>query len=187
MTLRELLKDPSVTLVRLQEHLGSLSGEDRVRQATDLDRGQQALLWRLAEGGGPLTESDIVPTDAAPLAPVPFYGQNNQPIYRSFQKVFYRSTSGEVAGYNVSDAAWFAGPGYYLLRSGPTGLYVDYTAVPEDKPDGWPSIRRNEEGLSRFVYGNMQDFLRRVYGLILIGRAYRKGRETSNYFVLARP
>ena len=33
----------------------------------------------------------------------------------------------------------------------------------------------------------MKDYLRRVYGRVLIGRAFRKGKATPNYFVLARP
>ena len=190
MTLKELLNKPGVTLLELQQHLSGLPGEEQVRQATDLARAHHALLWRLAAEvvapGQEIQETDLVPPEAPPLSPVAFQGQNNQPLYRAFQKVFYRTTAGEVAGYNVSDAAWFAGPGYYLVRSGPAGLFIDYTAVPEERPEGWPQITRNEAGLSRFVYGHMQDYLRRVHGRIFIGRAYRKGRETNNYFVLAR-
>lgn len=187
MDLNELLSRPDVTLADLQKHLGSLSGDARVRQATAVHRGLQKKLWNLAEKGEPLRKDDLVPSGHAPLDPIPFEGWNNQPIYRPFQKVFYRTRDNKVAGYNVSDAAWFAGPGYYIVEEGPRGTYVDYTQIPNEKPDGWPPIKRNEDGLSRFVYGFMHDYLRRVYGNILIGRAYRHGKETGNYFILARP
>src|SRR5262245_36322479 len=38
MTLNELLATPGVTSAQVQAHLASLSGEERVRQATTLDR-----------------------------------------------------------------------------------------------------------------------------------------------------
>ena len=51
----------------------------------------------------------------------------------------------------------------------------------------WPAIQPNDKGLTQFIYGHMKDYLRRVYGRVLIGRAFRKGKPTPNYFVLARP
>ena len=47
-------------------------------------------------------------------------------------------------------------------------------------------MRRNEIGLSRFVYGHMIDTLRRVSEHVTIGSAARKGRELGSWFVLAR-
>ena len=187
MTLNELLTTPGVTPEQVQKHLASLPGDERVRQATQLDRRHHRMLWELSAHTAPLRLEEVVAPDRAPLDPVPFEGQNNQPIYRPFKKVFYRTPSGAIGGYNDSPAAWFAGPGYYVLRRDDSGTYVDYTEVPTEKPPTWPPIRPNDVGVSQFVYGHMKDYLRRVYGRVVIGRAYRKGKATPNYFVLARP
>lgn len=187
MTLNDLLATPGVTATEVRAHLASLSGEERVRQATQLDRKHQATLWAMSADTEPLRLEEVVASDRTPLDPVPFEGQNNQPFYRPFKKIFYRLPDGGIAGYNDSPASWFAGPGYYLLRRDDSGVYVDYTAVPSDKPPAWPPIRPNDTGISQFVYGHMKDYLRRVYGRVVIGRAYRKGKATPNYFVLARP
>lgn len=187
MTLNELLDKPGTTSEDLQRHLASLSGAERVRQAISLARGHQRLLWELSAKTDVIRLDEVVAADRAPLDPVPFEGQNNQPLYRMFKKVFYRTRDGQIAGYNESDAAWFAGPGYYLLKSDDAGTYVDYTELPTEKPAAWPPIKDNTAGFSQFVYGNMKDYLRRVHAKVFIGRAYRKGRATPNYFVLARP
>lgn len=185
--LRELLSSPSVTRDQITSHLDGLDGETRVREATDLARRHHAILWRLAEAGAPLALEDFVPTATPALEPVPFAGQNNQPLFRPFRKVFYREPDGAIAGYNESAAAPVVGPGYYVLRVDESGCYVDYTALPTSAPRGWPAIVSNERGVSRFVYGFMKDYLRRVTKKVLIGRAYRHGKATANYFVLARP
>lgn len=187
MTLAELLDKPGTTSDDLQKHLGSLPGVTRVLEATTVARGHQRLLWELSGKTEAIGLDEIVAADRAPLDPVPFEGQNNQPLYRRFKKVFYRTRDGLVGGYNESDAAWFAGPGYYVLKRDEAGTYVDYTELPTDKPDGWPPIKPNTGGLSRFVYGDMKDYLRRVHARVFIGRAYKRGRATHNYFVLARP
>ncbi len=187
LTLDTLLDNPTVTIQQVEQHLAALSGPERVRQATHLKRAQQEKLWKLTEHTEPVRETDLVPTDAKPFEPFAFEGQNNQLIYRDFKKVFYRTSDGKAAGNNVSDAAWFAGPGYYVVATGPTGAYVNYFEVPKEKPSDWPAIKDNAKGISQFIYGNMHDYLRRVYGLVLIGRAYKNGEETGNYFVLARP
>jgi hypothetical protein len=187
MTLNELLNDPTVTAERVQAHLASLEGEERVRQSTQLARKHHKTLWDLSASTEPVQLDEVVAADRPPLDPVPFEGQNNQPLYRPFKKVFYRTPDGAIAGYNDSPASWFAGPGYYLLKRDESGLYVDYTEVPRQRPAPWPPIRPNDKGISQFVYGHMKDYLRRVYGRVLIGRAYRKGKATPNFFVLARP
>lgn len=187
MTLNDLLATSGVTTEQLQRHLAALSGAERVQQATHLDRRHHKTLWDLSANTEPLRLEEVVARDRASLDPVPFEGQNNQPIYRPFKKVFYRTSNGAIGGYNDSPAAWFAGPGYYLLKSDASGIYVDYTEVPTEKPAAWPAIRPNDTGITQFVYGHMKDYLRRVYGRVVIGRAYRKGKATPNFFVLARP
>jgi hypothetical protein len=187
MTLNDLLATPGVTTEQIQRHLASLPGVERVEQATHLDRRHHKTLWELSADTEPLRLDEVVAPDRTPLDPVPFEGQNNQPIYRPFKKVFYRTSSGAIGGYNESPAAWFAGPGYYVLKADQSGIYVDYTDIPTEKPAAWPAIRPNDTGITQFVYGHMKDYLRRVYGRVVIGRAYRKGKATPNFFVLARP
>jgi hypothetical protein len=65
-------------------------------------------------------------------------------------------------------------------------VLVDYNRVPDAHPDGWPAIRTNERGLSRFVYGFMIDTLRRVSEHVTIGSAARRGRDIGSWFVLCR-
>ncbi len=186
MDLRTLLDQKNVTLQQIRDHLTPLPREERIRQALDLKRGQMKLLWTLTENSERLRMDEIVPPDSKPLEPVPFEGLNNQPIYRYFQKVMYRTPDGKIAGYNNSDAAWFAGPGYYIMNENDKGMFVDYTQIPKEKPASWPPIKENTEGLSQFVYGNMHDYLRRIHDLFIIGRAYRHGKESGNYFILIR-
>jgi len=65
-------------------------------------------------------------------------------------------------------------------------LLVDYNLVPPAHPPAWPEIRRNETGLSRFVYGFMIDRLRGVSQHVTIGSAARKGKDLGSWFVLCR-
>jgi hypothetical protein len=188
MDLNSLLARPNVTLKELQDYLASLSGADRVAQGTSVKAGLQKTLWTLAEGAEHLKKSDIVPEGTPALEPVRFEGINSLPLYRRFAKVFYRTGDGRIAGYNDSSASWLSGPGYYILNEdAQKGLFVDYTQLPADKPAGWPAIVSNDKGMSQFIYGNMHDYLRRVYDKILIGRAYKFGKETPNYFTLSHP
>jgi hypothetical protein len=167
-------------------HFAGLDVEARIREATDLPRRVQATLWRISEKGAPLTPEDFLPPGTPDLSPVPFHGQNNQPLFRMFKKVFYREADGTIGGYNDSPVGPVVGPGYYVLRFDDTGCYVDYTTLPSSSPPGWPPIVTNERGVSQFIYGFMKDYLRRVDGTFLIGRAYRKGKETPHHFVLIR-
>lgn len=181
-SLNELLYAENVTGGDVSAYLAALPHWRQVKEATHLDTSRQEILWNLAAGNAPYTYDELVAPNAEPLATVPYAGQNNQIAYRRFQKVFYRQHDGSLAGFNVSAAAWFAGPGYYTVATDATGLYVDYVHVPKEKPADRPAIEEN--GFP--VYGNMHDYLRRVYGDVLIGRAYHKGEPTGNYFVLAR-
>ena len=65
-------------------------------------------------------------------------------------------------------------------------VWIDYTRVPPEAPQGWPAVRSNERGLSRFVYGFMIDTLRRVSEHVTIGSAARKGRDMGSWFILVR-
>jgi hypothetical protein len=186
MELRELLDQADITPQKIGAHLDKLAPEERKRQATSLKRGQLKKLWDMSAKTAPVEIDDFVPQGHKPLAPVPFDGQNSLPLFRSFQKVFYRTADGRIAGYNNSPVGWLVGPGYYIVNKNGKGTFIDYTQTPQDKPEGWPAIKKNESGISTFVYGHMHDYMRRVAGDFMIGRAIRKGKETPNYFVLIR-
>src|SRR5207302_8830656 len=105
--------------------------------------------------------------------------------------------AGAVVGYNHQSMSWFTGPGYFTVvpamgeRAGE--LLFDYTRVPQctpqgddDDDDGWPPVKPNSSGLSKLVYGNLNDFCRRVSRDVIIGSATRFGKDIDSYFVLAR-
>lgn len=191
-TLSELLGKKEIDLPSLTEHLNSLSKEERIRQVAALNRKQQERLWNLAqETSEDVTLDFFVPVDAPPLLPFPFEGKNSLPVFTHFQKIFYRTPDGKLAGYNHQSLGWLTGPGYYVVKPAmgkPGAVVIDYTEIPSSKPPHWPEICPNESGLSRFVYAGMRDYLRWVSPDVVIGRAY-KGREerpTPNWFLLCR-
>ena len=88
-TLNEMLRDPRTTLADVQRHLGALSCDERVRQCTSIDAKLQGRLWTLAEGGRSVSFDELVPKSQADLDPVPFEGQNSQPLFRRFRKAHW--------------------------------------------------------------------------------------------------
>ena len=58
--------------------------------------------------------------------------------------------------------------------------------MPTEQPPGWPPVMRNDVGVSRLVYMNMVDLLRRVSKDVFIGSAYKNARELDNFFILCR-
>lgn len=185
-TLNELLKDPRTTLAQVQSHLGALSGEERVRQCTSIDARLQGRLWTLAEGGRSVGFEELVPKEAGELNPIPFEGQNSQPLFRRFRKVFYRMPDGKIGGRNEGVLAPVIGDGYYVVERGDLETYVDYTQVPRVVPQGWPRAKRNDRGVSILVFGFMKDYLRRVTEGVFIGHALKPVIGSQGYFVLAR-
>jgi hypothetical protein len=65
-------------------------------------------------------------------------------------------------------------------------LDIDYTKTPTDKAAAWPPIKKNEGGLGAIVYGGMVDVMRGISSHVSIGRAFRGGKFTENYFLLCR-
>lgn len=141
----------------------------------------------------PLGLSFLVPDDAKPLVLYPFEGKNSLPMFTRFRKVFYKTTSGEIAGYNNQKMEKVTGPGYFIVESSPKcpgPIVINYCRIPDEKPEGLPKIRPNEWGLSRFIYCKTKDFLRYVSKDVVIGRAYKCRGDfitpMPNYFVLCR-
>ena len=189
-TLKEILKSANPTLAEISEHLDKLEHQKRIDEVVELNKSDQMKLWDLAKDGKPLSLDYLVPADAKALEPYPFEGKNSLPVYKRFQKVFYKQPDGIIGGYNNSPASWIAGPGYYVAEMSskkPKEIAVNYMKLPKVKPPDWPPIKPNTAGFSRFIYDSTVDFLRWVSRDVVIGRAYKRGEtEMPNWFVLCR-
>ena len=189
-TLRDMLSEIGVGLAEITAHLEDGTHAAELHQVLELSPMHQRRLWELAKGGAPLGLDYFVPDDARSLTPYPFEGCNTLPLMSRFKKVFYRTEEDTIGGRNEQSLSWLTGHGYYLVHPAdrrPGELAIDYLVRPESRPSTWPDIRPNEDGLSRFVYGGMVDFVRRVSANTVIGRAYRQGRNPMKaWFVLCR-
>lgn len=168
---------------------------ERVALIQDIDGRGQAKLWELARGGS-VSIAELVPRDVGPLVPVIFHGKNSLPAFTRFEKRFCRPAAevptDELWGYNFQPSRLLApltGPGYFVAYDSQEpigGVAIDYRRVPLRPAPGWPEVHDNTYRLSRFIFNGMVDYLRRVSGHLLIGRATRGGKEMPNYFVLCR-
>src|SRR5262249_11186703 len=91
-------------------------------------------------------------------------------------------------GFNFQSLTPLTGPGYYIAYTDAAAgeALVDYNRVPPSAPPGWPAVRSNERGFSRFIYGFMIDRLRKVSRHVTSGSGARKGREIGSWFILCR-
>lgn len=146
-----------------------------------LSKREMKALWEL---GGPI---HLAHFHAAEEVVVEHEGQNDLlPGFDRFEKHFVLR-KGRVQGYNVGTWGWAIGPGHFVLREDESGVYVDYTSVPDDAPTAWPPVVPNERGLSRFVYGGTKDYMRSVSSRVSIGRAYSAdGKDRGHFFVMFR-
>jgi hypothetical protein len=174
--------------------LDGLPSDARIDAVRTLGRDEQRRLYRAVDSFLPLHLADLVPPTAGDLQTIRHFGRNTLPAFTLFEKRFCRPRGadarkpGELWGFNFQTMGFLTGPGYFVAREDPSRpeVWVDYNAVPPSHPDGWPALRRNEAGLSRFVYGYMIDTLRRVSEHVTIGSAARKGRDIGSWFVLVR-
>jgi hypothetical protein len=180
--------------------LDGMSHVERVDAVRGLGRAEQRNLYRAVDGFAEVQLADLVPPGVAELTPVRHYGRNTLPAFTRFEKRFCRPRGADAAkpdelfGYNFQPTPLLGsitGPGYFLAVEdrNRAEVLIDYTHVPSPDaavPDGWPDVRRNEAGLSRFVYGFMIDTLRRVSEHVTIGSAARKGKDLGSWFVLCR-
>jgi hypothetical protein len=187
--LAALIGDANTRPQRIADYLDALPEPERIDAVRSLDGAHQAKLWRLVDGFAELSLDDIVPASTPTLAPVRHYGRNSMPLFKIFEKRFYRSSEGgQLAGANFQTMSPVTGPGYFVLEHDPKRheVLVDYRALPRSKPSDWPQIVDNGAGISRFVYGFMVDTLRRVSKHVTIGRAARNGKPMSAWFILCR-
>ncbi|MHC4165095.1 MAG: hypothetical protein ACYSUM_23525 [Planctomycetota bacterium] len=178
----------------LARFLDDLDPSQRVEAIRSLGRAEQRRLYQAVEGFLPVRLHEMVPPVIGDLVTVRHHGKNTLPAFTHFEKRFCRPLGadprkpGEIYGFNFQAVAAVTGPGYFVAREDPSRseVWVDYTEVPPAHPEGWPEIRRNERGLSRFVYGFMVDTLRRVSEHVTIGSAARRGKDIGSWFVLCR-
>ncbi len=192
--LKGILSAPRVQREAVAKLLEEASSGERVMLTESIDGRGQAKLWQAAEGN-PVCIDELVPRDLAPLVPVIFHGKNSLPAFTRFQKRFCRPDRGnanEIWGYNYQPVSWLApltGPGYFVGYDAPDRpgmVAVDYRRIPSGRPADWPELHDNRYRLSRFIFNGLVDYLRRVSGHLLIGRATRGGRDLDNYFLLCR-
>jgi hypothetical protein len=197
MTIREfetLIAQQPIRPAAAAELLDGMTHAQRVAAVRSLGRSEQRRLYEAVDGFRPVRLEHLVPPAVPDFKPVRHYGRNTLPLFTHFEKRFCRPTGadpvkpGELYGFNFQTLAPVTGPGYFIAREDPSRpeVLVDYNLVPPVHPDGWPDIRPNERGLSRFVYGYMIDTLRGVSEHVTIGSAARKGRDLGSWFILCR-
>ena len=150
--------------------------------------------YEAAKGFAPVRCAELVPSGKADLETVRHFGKNTLPVFTHFEKRFCRPPGqdpqkpSELYGFNFQTMAPVTGPGYFVAipDEASSEVLVDYRQVPESAPPGWPPVKRNESGLSRFVYGYMVDTLRRVSTHVTIGSAARKGKDLGSWFLLCQ-
>lgn len=180
-------------LDEISAFLDSLSNEERIAVVHQLSAAHQRNLFEAAKGYLPLDLEYFAPSSRQPLVGLPHHGKNSIPIpaFSRFQKVFCvpdRPTERPQRwGYNNFKYGQYVGPGYYVAEEcGDGEVVVDYFRIPPVAPPGWPPLRENCVGLSRFIYCQTRDYLRGVSKHVSIGRATRNGKLMDNWFVLCR-
>lgn len=194
-TLKTLLAGAAPDREQISSLLDGLALADKIAAVQELSGTTlQGALWRASASAPRVAVSELVPGDYPRLRPAIFHGKNSLPAFSEFQKICFRpaqTEAGDVAwGYNETRIRGVIGPGYYVLHDTPGaalgGAAFDYTQLPAAKLPAWPEIRSNHAGLSRFVYDNMVDYMRRVAAEVFIGSAVRGAREMNSYFIVVR-
>jgi len=166
----------------------------KLEEMLALGRRAQARLWSLALESPPLTVEELLGDAEGDEADDPptwiWEGVNSLPFFRRFQKRVVRQDDETLAGYNEQALRWLTGPGCFTVRRArpeePGSIVFDYIRTPTRAPFGGPKVVSSGRGLGRFVYGGMLDHMHRVSPDVMIGRAWKSGRMTNNYFLLAR-
>lgn len=191
--IHELLGADRVDVAAVETYLDGLDSEQRISDIRSMGRKQQARLFEAVRGHKRISLDDLVGAAHPPMQEVVHHGKNSLPTFSHFAKVFVRPEapeSNELWGYNRSGGfvETLVGPGYFVAYpDGNEGeILVDYLRLPEQHPAGWPEIIPNSARLSVFVYNGTQDVLRGVSQHVTIGRAFKKGRPMSAWFVLCR-
>jgi hypothetical protein len=191
---KALLREAPIRPTAVPPLLDGLRPAERVTAIRALGRSEQRRLYDAVDGFREVRLHDLVPPGVADFVTVRHHGRNTLPLFTHFEKRFCRPRGadhqkpGELYGFNFQAMSPVTGPGYFVARESPERpeVWVDYTRVPPEHPEGWPAIRVNERGLARFVYGFMVDTLRRVSEHVTIGSAARRGKDLGSWFILCR-
>jgi hypothetical protein len=170
-------------LETLSAALNEAESDARVDWLRSLGKKQQAALFAMAEG----TQMKVEEVHGGTGSTTVHYGKNSLPMFTQFQKRICNH-NGVVQGYNHQSLKWLTGPGHFRVipHDVPGELLFDYVWAPESVPEGFPPARSNKGGVSSWVYGDLEDVVRKVSDHIAIGRAIIKGKLTTNYFGLCR-
>lgn len=187
-TIVELAKADPIDFEALEAALDSATHHERVDASRRFNKKIQRRLFEQAQGRSPSLDQ-FVPHEQT-YRPIHHWGKNTvAPFVDHFQKRFARVPGREdlLYGYNESWYRFAVSPGYYVayMDYDAGELIVDYTRLPEGRPDEWPTILPNWFGLGPLIFLGMQDRMRRVSDHVTIGRAFKK-KAMNQWFVLVR-
>lgn len=171
--------------------MDGIGHDERVKVTRAMRRKDQKAMWDLSKSYRPISLEDMV-ANPAPFIQVRHIGKNSLPVFTKFEKRFCRPKQQgereELMGYNWGGAQPLIGPGYFIAyyNDKTKEVDIDYRLVPETKPADWPEIKDNNSGLSKLVFGNMVDSLRKISEHVTIGSAARNGKPLGSWFVLCR-
>jgi hypothetical protein len=188
-SLRRLL-DSSAGAKGIASYLDGLPSGARIAEVLSVTGRGVKELYDAVRDADPMNVEELVP--ASTTGTLIYEGRNSLPMFSRFQKRFTR-VGGVVVGYNHQTMSFATGPGYFVVKpasgQGEHGreLLFDYTEPPPaGTPAGWPGYVANDHGLvSRGVYMNMHDYVRRVARGIVVGKAYKLGVDQKAYFSLS--
>ncbi len=184
----QLAKSDPIDFDALEAALDGATHHERVQASWKFTKKVQRRLFDQASGRR-VSFDQFVPHEDT-YRPIHHWGKNTVfPGVDHFQKRFARVPGREdvLYGYNESWYRFAVSPGYYVAYMDDEAgeLVVDYTRMPEGRPDEWPTILPNWFGLGPLIFLGMQDRLRRVSQHVTIGRAY-KSKPMNQWFVLVR-
>ena len=194
-TLKELVRRPLPDAAEIASFLDGLPLVERIAAIRGLaGTALQGALWKAVAATPRIRTDEMVPPDYPALRAVIFHGKNSLPAFTEFQKICFRpqGAGGDPVawGYNETKIRTWIGAGYYVLHDTADaplgGAAFDYTRLPASTLPAWPEVRTNNAGLSRFIYANMLDYMRRVASGVYIGSAVKGGKEMGSYFVVVR-
>lgn len=193
-----LLDTPDLTYAAMRDHFDGLDSAGCWDEVERYGKRQLVRMYELAKEAEPITIEHFVPKDAGDKV-INHRGRNSIPVpigaIRWFSKPMARLAQheGVVCGYNEGATKGVIGPGFFICRESDAAhldrgpWVVDYLQVPTgDVPDGWPTLKRNEEGLQRFVYGGTTDFMRKVSDRVSVGMPFKGDKCMGMPFVLVR-
>lgn len=185
------LKRGAADMDGLATWLDGLSNAERSAEVLTLNKAAQKTLWTLCAERTVAIE-DLVPVGTPSLKPVRHIGKNSLPVFSRFEKRFCRIDADPnlLVGYNEGPTRPYVGPGYFTTRLSDEAdrgaTVIDYTMIRTEQAQGWPAIKPNTSGMCKLVYGEMLDYMRKVSTHVTIGKAWKFGKETENYFMLLR-